>query len=254
DAHIFCTEEQITAETVRFCALLSSIYSDLGFEEFVVKFSDRPDERVGKDAVWDQAEGALQDAAVAAGLDLELNPGEGAFYGPKLEFVLRDAIGRDWQCGTLQVDFVLPERLDASYVAESGDRKRPVMLHRAILGSFERFIAVLLEHYAGNLPLWLAPVQFAVATVTNGSDDYAAEVHELLAKAGLHGLLDTGADKIGYKVRQHSTSKVPVILAVGKREAEERTVSIRRLGSRDQQSLALADAIHTLTNESQPPA
>ncbi|MDG2482600.1 MAG: threonine--tRNA ligase, partial [Alphaproteobacteria bacterium] len=247
DAHIFCTEEQITAETVRFCALLSSIYSDLGFEEFVVKFSDRPDERVGKDAVWDQAEGALQDAAVAAGLDLELNPGEGAFYGPKLEFVLRDAIGRDWQCGTLQVDFVLPERLDASYVAESGDRKRPVMLHRAILGSFERFIAVLLEHYAGNLPLWLAPVQFAVATVTNGSDDYAAEVHELLAKAGLHGLLDTGADKIGYKVRQHSTSKVPVILAVGKREAEERTVSIRRLGSRDQQSLALADAIHTLT-------
>ncbi len=254
DAHIFCTEDQITSETIRFCELLSSIYSDLGFEAFVVKFSDRPDVRAGEDAVWDQAEDALKAAAEAANLDLELNPGEGAFYGPKLEFVLRDAIGRDWQCGTLQVDFVLPERLDATYVAESGDRKRPVMLHRAILGSFERFLAVLIEHYAGHFPLWLAPTQYVVATVTNEADDYATEVHAQLAQAGLVGLLDTAADKISYKVRQHSVGKIPVILAVGKREAEERTVSIRRLGSKEQQSLALADAIHTLTNESQPPA
>jgi threonyl-tRNA synthetase len=254
DAHIFCTEDQITSETIRFCELLSSIYSDLGFDAFVVKFSDRPEVRSGEDAVWDQAEDALKAAADAANLDLELNPGEGAFYGPKLEFVLRDAIGRDWQCGTLQVDFVLPERLDANYVAESGDRKRPVMLHRAILGSFERFLAVLIEHYAGHFPLWLAPTQYVVATVTNEADDYATEVHAQLAKAGLVGLLDTAADKISYKVRQHSVGKIPVILAVGKREAEERTVSIRRLGSKEQQSLALADAIHTLTNESQPPA
>jgi len=254
DAHIFCTEEQITSETIRFCELLSSIYRDLGFDDFIVKFSDRPEVRAGADSVWDQAEGALKDAAAAANLDLELNPGEGAFYGPKLEFVLRDAIGRDWQCGTLQVDFVLPERLDAAYVAESGEKRRPVMLHRAILGSFERFLAVLIEHYAGNFPLWLAPVQYAVATVTNEADGYAAEVHEKLAAAGLHGILDTGADKISYKVRLHSTSKVPVILAVGKREAEERTVSIRRLGSKEQQSLALADAIHTLSDESRPPA
>jgi threonyl-tRNA synthetase len=254
DAHIFCTEDQITSETIRFCELLSSIYSDLGFDAFVVKFSDRPEVRAGADAVWDQAEDALKAAAEAANLDLKLNPGEGAFYGPKLEFVLRDAIGRDWQCGTLQVDFVLPERLDASYVSEHGDRKRPVMLHRAILGSFERFLAVLIEHYAGHFPLWLAPTQYVVATVTNEADDYAAEVHRRLGTAGLVGILDTAADKISYKVRQHSVAKIPVILAVGKREAEEETVSIRRLGSRDQQSLALADAIHTLTNESQPPA
>ena len=254
DAHIFCTEEQITSETIRFCELLASIYRDLGFDDFVVKFSDRPEVRAGEDAVWDQAEGALKDAADAAGLELELNPGEGAFYGPKLEFVLRDAIGRDWQCGTLQVDFVLPERLDANYVSEEGDKRRPVMLHRAILGSFERFLAVLIEHYAGNFPLWLAPVQYAVATVTNEADDYAAQVHEMLMKSGLHGVLDTGADKISYKVRLHSTSKVPVIIAVGKREAEQRAVSIRRLGSKEQQSLALDDAIHTLTNESQSPA
>ena len=254
DAHIFCTEEQITSETIRFCALLTSIYKDLGFESFTVKFSDRPDVRAGSDAVWDQAENALKEAAQAAGLDLVLNPGEGAFYGPKLEFVLTDAIGRDWQCGTLQVDFVLPERLDASYVGEDGARHRPVMLHRAILGSFERFLAILIEHYSGNFPLWMAPTQYAVATVTNEADAYAREVHELLAARGLVGVLDTGSDKIGYKVRLHSTAKVPVILAVGKREGEERTVSMRRLGSKDQQSLALDDAILTLVNESQPPA
>ena len=182
DAHIFCTEEQITDETIRFCALLSSIYRDFGFDDMIVKFADRPDIRAGEDAVWTQAEDALKDAAAAADLALEYNPGEGAFYGPKLEFVLRDAIGREWQCGTLQVDFVLPERLDAVYVAEDGSRRRPVMLHRAILGSFERFLAILIEHYAGNLPLWLAPTQYAVATVTNDADGYGAEVHRLVER------------------------------------------------------------------------
>jgi len=254
DAHIFCTEDQITDETIRFCALLASVYRDFGFDDMVVKYADRPEVRAGEDAVWTQAENALKDAAAAAELDLDYNPGEGAFYGPKLEFVLRDAIGREWQCGTLQVDFVLPERLDAVYIGEDGARHRPVMLHRAILGSFERFLAILIEHYAGNLPLWLAPTQYAVATVTNEADAYGAEVHRQLGEAGLHGVLDTGSDKIGYKVRLHSTAKVPVIVAVGKREAEERTVSIRRLGSTDQQSLALDDAIHRLCAESQPPA
>ena len=254
DAHIFCTEEQIAPETVAFCQLLSSVYRDLGFDSFTVKFSDRPALRAGSDAVWDRAEEALKQAAAAAGLALEFNPGEGAFYGPKLEFVLRDAIGRDWQCGTLQVDFVLPERLDARYVAASGERCRPVMLHRAILGSFERFIAILIEHHAGRFPLWLAPVQYAVTTITNAADGYAAEVHAQLAAAGLHGLLDTGPEKIGYKVRLHSTARIPVILAVGKREAQERTVTLRRLGARSQQSLALPSAIHKLTKESRPPA
>ena len=254
DAHIFCTEDQITSETIGFCRLLSSIYRDLGFEDFTVKFADRPATRAGTDEVWDRAERSLRTAAAAAGLELGSNPGEGTFYGPKLEFVLRDAMGRDWQCGTLQVDFVLPERLDAVYAAEDGSRRRPVMLHRAILGSFERFIAILIEHYAGHLPLWLAPVQYAVATVTNDADDYAGEVDRRLAAAGLHGVLDRSADKIGYKVRLHSTAKVPLILAVGRREAEGRTVSLRRLGSREQRSLALDDAIHTLVEESRPPA
>ena len=254
DAHIFCAEEQIASETVRFCELLTSVYRDFGFDDVTVKFSDRPEVRAGDDAVWDRSEAALRGAAETAGLGLELNPGEGAFYGPKLEFVLRDAIGRDWQCGTLQVDFVMPERLDAVYVDRSGERRRPVMLHRAILGSFERFIAVLIEHYAGAFPLWLAPVQYAVATVAEAADDYAARAHAMLADAGLRGVLDAGAEKIGYKVRRHSTAKVPVIVVVGKREAEEDSVSIRRLGSRDRQSLALADAIHRLADESRPPA
>ncbi len=254
DAHIFCTEEQIESETIRFCELLSAVYADLGFDSFRIKFADRPPVRAGADEVWDQAEAALLDAAHSAGLEPEMNPGEGAFYGPKLEFVLRDAIGREWQCGTLQVDFVLPERLDATYVASTGERRRPVLLHRAILGSFERFIAILIEHYKGHFPLWLAPVQHVVATVTNESDDYAREVHERLVQAGLRGILDTGSEKIGYKVRQHSVSKVPLILAVGKRESDEKSVSLRRLGERRQQSLALDDAIHTLTQEARPPA
>ncbi|MEM7121010.1 MAG: threonine--tRNA ligase [Pseudomonadota bacterium] len=254
DAHIFCTPEEVEDECQIVVELIMDIYRDFGFEDVRIKFSDRPEKRIGDDAVWDRLEAALKGALDRMGYEYGHNPGEGAFYGPKLEFVLRDAIGRDWQCGTLQVDMNLTERFDVAYIGEDGQKHRPVMLHRALFGSLERFTGILIEHYAGNLPLWLAPVQYAVATVTNESDDYAAEVHELLKAQGMHGLLDTGSDKIGYKVRQHSTAKVPVILAVGKREAEERTVSLRRLGSKEQQSLALDDAIHRLSAESQPPA
>jgi len=253
DAHIFCTEAQITPEGQRFCDLLLSIYRDLGFTDVMVKFSDRPPVRAGSDAVWDQAEKALTDAVEAAGLPYALNPGEGAFYGPKLEFVLRDAIGRDWQCGTFQVDFVLPERLDAEYVDEHSRRRRPVMLHRAILGSFERFIGVLVEHYAGRFPLWLAPVQAVVATITAEGDAYAAEVAQALAAAGLRVETDLRNEKIGYKVREHSLAKVPLLLAVGRREAEGRTVALRRLGSPAQESLALDDAVARLKVEAAPP-
>ena len=254
DAHIFATEDQVTAETERFCALLTSIYSDFGFDDVLVKFSDRPDVRAGEDEVWDKAETALMDAVRTAGLDVELNPGEGAFYGPKLEFVLRDTIGRDWQCGTFQVDFVLPERLNASYVDESGEKRRPVMLHRAILGSFERFIGMLIEHYAGRFPLWLAPVQAVVATITGDGDDYAREVFGRLQAAGLRAELDLRNEKIGFKVREHSVAKVPVILVVGRREAEQGTVALRRLGSKEQEILAVADAIHTLLEEAAVPS
>ena len=254
DAHIFCTEDQITSETVAFCDLLKSVYADFGFTDVKVKFSDRPAVRAGEDATWDRAEGALLDAAKAAGLDTILNPGEGAFYGPKLEFVLRDAIGRDWQCGTLQVDFVLPERLDASYVADDGNRKRPVMLHRAILGSFERFLGILIENYAGRFPLWLAPRQGVITTITNDGDDYAREVHGLMTKAGLRVELDLRAEKISYKVREHSVAKVPLIFAIGKREAAERTVALRRLGSDQQEILALDEAVARLAAEAQVPA
>jgi threonyl-tRNA synthetase len=254
DAHIFCTPEQITGETRAFCDLLGSIYRDFGFPEFRVKFSDRPALRAGADAVWDRAEGALREACGAAGLDYELNPGEGAFYGPKLEFVLRDAIGRDWQCGTLQVDFVLPERLDASYVGEDGQRHRPVMLHRAILGSLERFIGILIENHAGRLPLWLAPVQVVVATITNDSDDYAGAVAGRLRAAGLRVETDLRGEKIGYKVREHSAAKVPVILAVGRREAETGTIALRRLGGTAQEVLALDLALDRLGAEAAGPA
>jgi threonyl-tRNA synthetase len=220
----------------------------------VVKFSDRPETRAGTDEIWDRAEGALKEAVQAAGLETILNPGEGAFYGPKLEFVLRDAIGRDWQCGTLQVDFVLPERLDASYMGEDGNRHRPVMLHRAILGSFERFLGILVEQYAGAFPLWLAPLQVVIATITSDGDDYAREVKETLESAGLRCELDLSNEKIGYKVREHSVAKVPVILAIGKREAEGRTVAIRRLGSQGQESLALDEARARLAEEAQAPS
>ena len=254
DAHIFCTEDQIEEETKRFIDLLASIYKDFGFEDFVVKFADRPEVRAGSDETWDRAEKALLDASRAAGVELVMNPGEGAFYGPKLEFVLRDAIGRDWQCGTHQVDFVLPERLDASYVGEDGDKHRPVMLHRAILGSFERFIGILIENYAGRFPLWLAPVQIVVATITNDSDDYARQVHAQANAAGLRAELDLRNEKINYKVREHSHAKVPVILVVGAREAEDESVAMRRLGGKQQEVLALQDALARLKEEAQSPA
>jgi len=254
DAHIFCTEDQITSETIAFCRLLKEVYTDFGFTDVRVKFSDRPAKRAGSDETWDKAESALLEASKAAGLETILNPGEGAFYGPKLEFVLRDAIGRDWQCGTLQVDFVLPERLDASYVAEDGGRKRPVMLHRAILGSFERFLGILIEHHAGRFPLWLAPTQVVVATIVSEADDFAREVLAALKAAGLRAELDLRNEKINYKVREHSVAKVPALLVIGKREAESRSVAVRRLGSQNQEIVALDQAVATLTAEAQPPA
>ncbi len=253
DAHIFCTEKQIEAETIKFCDLLRGIYRDLGFPDFFVKFSDRPPVRAGSDAVWDQAETALRDASKAAGIDLILNPGEGAFYGPKLEFVLRDAIGRDWQCGTLQVDFVVPGRLGASYVGEDGARHVPVMLHRAIFGSMERMIGILIEHYAGRFPLWMAPTQAVVCTIVSDADGYAKEVQAALVGAGLRVETDLRNEKINYKVREHSLAKTPVLIAVGNRDVEARTVSIRRLGSDKQETLALADAVHRLKEEARAP-
>jgi threonyl-tRNA synthetase len=253
DAHIFCTEDQIGPETVRFVDLLSSIYRDFGFTEFRVKFSDRPAKRAGTDAVWDQAETALKEACATAGVAYTLNPGEGAFYGPKLEFVLRDAIGRDWQCGTLQVDFVLPERLDALYVAPDGTRRRPVMLHRAILGSFERFLGILIEQYAGRFPLWLAPVQAVVATITSDADAYARQVAAALARAGLAVEEDLSNAKIQAKIREHSVAHVPVIVVVGRKEAEARTVALRRLGGETQQIMTLDQAVAALAAEATPP-
>ena len=254
DAHIFCTEAQITGETKAFCELLLEIYRAFGFTDVVVNFADRPAMRVGSDRSWDRAEEALQRAAAAAGLEIRPNPGQGAFYGPKLDFVLRDAIGRDWECGTLQVDFVLPERLDAAYVGEDGARHRPVMLHRAILGSLERFIGVVIENYAGRLPLWLAPLQVVVATITRDGDDFARAAHHRLTEAGLRAELDLRNEKISYKVREHSLAKVPVIIAIGKREAEKGSVTIRRLGGAEQEVLALDEAVARLKEESRTPA
>jgi threonyl-tRNA synthetase len=254
DAHIFCTEEQITPETIAFCNLLRSVYRDFGFDDVAIKLADRPPVRAGSDEVWDKAEAWLKDAVEAAGLAYTLNPGEGAFYGPKLEFVLRDAIGRDWQCGTLQVDFVLPERLDASYIGEDGQRHRPVMLHRAIFGSMERFIAILIEQYAGRFPLWLAPVQAVVATITSDADAYAEEVRAACAAAGLRVEADLRNEKINYKIREHSLAKIPALLVVGKREAETGAVALRRLGGKDQEFLALGEAIARLTQEAAVPS
>ena len=253
DAHIFCTEAQIADETVRFVALLSDVYRDFGFDTFRVKFSDRPDARAGSDETWDRAEGALKEACALAGVEYELNPGEGAFYGPKLEFVLRDAIGRDWQCGTLQVDFVLPERLDAEYVGEDGARARPVMLHRAVLGSFERFLGILIEQYAGRFPLWLAPVQVVVATIVSDAAPYAEEVAAALRAAGLQVRADVKNEKINAKVREHSLAHVPLLLVVGRREAEQRTVAVRRLGGDAQEVLALDEAVRRIVAEATPP-
>ncbi len=243
DAHIFCEEDQINSETVAFCELLKEVYHDFGFENVTVKFSTRPEKRAGSDATWDKAEAALAEAVKVAGLDCEINPGEGAFYGPKLEFTLVDAIKREWQCGTLQVDFILPERLDASYVAKDGTRKRPVMLHRALLGSFERFIGMLIENYAGKFPLWLAPVQMVIATITNDSDGYAKGVSEKLKECGFRVENDFDAQKINAKIREHSLKKVPYILAIGKKESESVTVSVRKLGEETQQVMSVAEFI-----------
>ena len=253
DGHIFCTEEQIESEKADFINFLSMIYKDLGFESFSVKFSDRPEARAGSDEVWDKAEAALLSATRAAGIEPTLNPGEGAFYGPKLEFVLTDAIGRDWQCGTHQVDFVLPERLDATYIGKDGDKHRPVMLHRATLGSFERFIGILIEEHAGKLPFWLAPRQVVVATIVSDADDYAAEVCAALKAAGVRAELDIRNEKINYKVREHSLGKVPVILAVGHREVEERTLTVRRLGEKQTSVTSLDEIVSTLAKSATPP-
>lgn len=249
DAHIFCTEDQITAETKAFCELLLSVYADFGFTDVRVKFSDRPPVRAGADAVWDKAEKALTDATAAAGLETGFNPGEGAFYGPKLEFVLRDAIGRDWQCGTLQVDFVLPERLDAEYVAEDGSRYRPVMLHRAVFGSFERFIGILIEHYAGRFPAWLAPEQVAVLTITDRQDDYARQVVETLQNQGLRAITDLRNEKIGFKIREHTIQRVPYLLVAGDREVETNTVAVRTRGGKDLGSMSVQDFADRLAAE-----
>ncbi|MBQ0717576.1 MAG: threonine--tRNA ligase [Sulfitobacter litoralis] len=253
DGHIFCAEDQIEAETAKFIEFLSGIYKDLGFENFSVKFSDRPEKRSGSDEVWDKAEAALLSATRAAGIEPTLNPGEGAFYGPKLEFVLTDAIGRDWQCGTHQVDFVLPERLDATYIGSDGAKHRPVMLHRATLGSFERFIGILIEEHAGKLPFWLAPRQVVVAAITSEADDYVHEVVATLKAQGVRAEADVRNEKINYKVREHSVGKVPVILAVGGREVEEKTVSVRRLGEKQTSVQALSDVANALGIEATPP-
>jgi threonyl-tRNA synthetase len=253
DAHIFCTEEQITEECLTVCRLILDIYRDFGFEDVRIKFSDRPAKRVGSDEVWDRAERALRQAMEATGLPYTHNPGEGAFYGPKLEFVLRDAIGRDWQCGTLQVDFNLPERLGASYVAADGQRHVPVMLHRALFGSLERFTGILLEHYAGRLPLWLAPVQVVVACITHDAEPYVRNVVTLLRREGLRVEADLRNEKITYKIREHSEAKIPLMLILGKREVEDQTVSLRCLGSTQTQLLPLVQAIAALRQEAAAP-
>ncbi|MGH8196090.1 MAG: threonine--tRNA ligase [Woeseiaceae bacterium] len=249
DAHVFCTSEQVAAESIAACDLILSIYSDLGFDDVRIKFADRPEVRVGADEVWDEAEAALLEALQATGLDYSHNPGEGAFYGPKLEFVLRDAIGRDWQCGTLQVDLNMPGRLGATYIGEDGRKHTPVMLHRAIFGSLERFIGILLEHHAGHLPLWLAPTQAKVLTITSEADDYALNVVNRLRDAGINADADLRNEKISYKVREHSVAKVPVLMAVGQREVDEQTVAVRRLGSKQQRIVTLDEAISQLSDE-----
>jgi len=253
DAHIFCTEEQVNEETAGFIKMLREVYEDFGFDSFRIKFSDRPDNRAGSDETWDKAEGALRSAVESLGLECELNPGEGAFYGPKLEFVLRDAIGRDWQCGTLQVDFVLPDRLDAEYVAEDGSRQRPVMLHRAVLGSLERFLGILIESTAGHLPLWLAPRPVAICTITNSADEYATAVQQKLVAAGVPAELDIRNEKIGFKVREHSRAKTPRIWVIGEQEAQQNQVAIRTLGSQATETVDLDEAVAALADATRLP-
>jgi len=253
DAHVFVTEEQIAEETLKINNQLLDIYKDFGFDDVRIKFSDRPEMRIGDDAVWDRAEAALKDALDKSGKPWTLNKGEGAFYGPKLEYVLRDAIGRDWQCGTIQVDLNLPGRLGAFYIAPSGEKVTPVMLHRAMFGSLERFIGILIEHYAGHLPLWLSPTQAMVCTITSDADDYAKDLVQAAGRAGLRFEADLANQKINYKVREHSLAKIPVLLVVGKKEAAERTVSIRRLGSPDQKSMSWDEALSVLKAEAVAP-
>jgi threonyl-tRNA synthetase len=253
DAHIFCTEDMITDETIRFCQLLKEVYADFGFHEVKVKFSCRPLVRAGNDDIWDKAESSLKEAVEAAGLDYTMNPGEGAFYGPKLEFVLRDAIGRDWQCGTLQVDYILPERLDASYIGSDGNKHRPVMLHRAILGTLERFMGILIEEYAGKFPLWLTPTQIAIVTITSDADEYAVSLKKRFDEHNIRSELDISNQKINYKIRQHSLAKTPIILILGKQEIADNKVTVRRLGSEEQQSVSVDSFIETFLQESKIP-
>jgi threonyl-tRNA synthetase len=259
DAHIFCREDQLIDEVKAFCDLLDQVYKDLGFESYKIKLALRPDKRFGSDEMWDWSEQSLRDAVAATGRNTEKYgweelPGEGAFYAPKLEWHLTDAIGRTWQVGTMQTDTVLPERLDAFYIGEDGEKHRPVMLHRAILGTFERFIGILIEHHAGKFPLWLAPVQAVVATIVSDADDYAREVADKLSAAGLRVETDLRNEKINYKVREHSLAKVPLLLVVGKREAEEGTVAVRRLGSDEHQKImGLDEAIAAFTDQAIPP-
>ena len=253
DAHIFCTEEQITNESKKVCDLILSIYKDFGFTDVRIKYSDRPEKRMGDDKTWDKAEAALKNAMEATKLDYTFNPGEGAFYGPKLEFVLRDAIGRDWQCGTLQVDLNLPGRLGATYVDENGQKKVPVMLHRALFGSLERFTGILIEHYAGYLPFWLSPTQVVIATITSDTDEYAKEVKATLQKLEINSEVDIRNEKIGYKIREHSNSKIPIILAVGKKESQDKTVSVRRLGKTSIEVINLEEIKLILKKESLSP-
>ncbi|SDI24698.1 threonine--tRNA ligase [Aliiruegeria lutimaris] len=253
DAHIFCTEDQIEAECAAFIDLLSDIYRDTGFTKFDIKLSTRPEVRVGSDEVWDKAEAALEQAVLKVRNDFELDPGEGAFYGPKLDFKLTDAIGREWQCGTFQADFNLPERLDANYVGQDGEKHRPVMLHRAILGSFERFIGILIENYAGRMPMWLAPRQVVVASIVSDADEFVLEAVKILQEAGLRAEADIRNEKINYKVREHSVGKVPVILAIGQREVENRTVTVRRLGEKKTETVALDEIVASLAKEALPP-
>ena len=253
DAHIFCADDQITAECVNVHKLMLQIYKDFGFEDLRIKFSDRPEKRVGSDEVWDASEKALMHAVDEAGGEYELNPGEGAFYGPKLEYVLRDAIGRDWQCGTVQVDLNLPGRFDAFYIGSDSNKHTPVMIHRAMFGSLERFVGILIEHHAGHFPLWLAPVQVVVCTIKSEADEYAYKVADRLRSRGMHVDVDTRNEKINYKVREHSVAKIPVILVIGMREVEEETVNVRRLGSRDQKSMTLDEVVASLVEEATPP-
>jgi threonyl-tRNA synthetase len=253
DAHIFCTDNQITSECVIFCELLQAIYKDFGFADLKVKFSDRPEIRAGDDKTWDKAENALLFAINAANISYSLNPGEGAFYGPKLEFVLTDAIGRDWQCGTLQVDFVLPNRLGAYYVDIDGQKKNPVMLHRAILGSLERWIGILIEQYSGRMPLWLAPIQVTICSITNNTNDYILKINKDLDKVGIRNEIDLRNEKIGYKIREHSNNAVPIIIVIGDKEQETKTVAVRYLGSKNQENLDLETFIENVKRKCLPP-